>query len=133
MVRKLCWCVWVGGGEGRKGISFSEAMVLCLIHYVLAEKGSLAGFLSAFPNVPLLFEAFTALNVKISIAVHKGVCSRGRLLSAVLIFMKMCCSGLAWMLCWAVTKLLSLIWAISHRDEIRITESLKLEKTTKMI
>lgn len=52
MVRKLCWRVWIGGSdlsaEGRKGISLTEAMVLCLIHCVVAEKGSLAGFLSAF-------------------------------------------------------------------------------------
>lgn len=41
-----------------------------LIHCMLVEKGSLAGFLSALSNKSLLSEAFTALSIKISIAAH---------------------------------------------------------------
>lgn len=58
----VCW--------RKKAKPLSEGMVLLLIHFVLVEKGSLAGFLSAVLNKFLLLRAFTALNVKISIAAH---------------------------------------------------------------
>ena len=68
-------CLVLGGRLGlvcwrKKAKPLSEGMVLLSIQCMLVEKGSLAGFLSALLNKSLLSKAFTALNVKFSIAAH---------------------------------------------------------------
>lgn len=65
----VCW--------RKKAKLLSEDIVLLLIYCVPVEKGSLAGFLSAFVNKSLLSKAFPALNVKISIAAHAPKVSEG--------------------------------------------------------
>lgn len=65
----VCW--------RKKAKHLSEGIVLLLIYCVPVEKGSLAGFLSAFVNKSLLSKTFTALNVKISIAAHAPKVSEG--------------------------------------------------------